>query len=84
MVLASGAHDYNLLSSPSLGSLPPVYCMRAQAMHLTTADFLGWCEQLASVLAYLHGCSPPIVHRDVKLDNVRRVNDGDLLVYECA
>ena len=45
---------------------------RTQVKDLTTADFLGWCEQLASVLAYLHGCSPPIVHRDVKLDNVRR------------
>ena len=41
-----------------------------QARDLTTADFLGWCEQLASVVAYLHGCSPPIVHRDIKLDNV--------------
>ena len=27
-------------------------------------------ELLASVLAYLHDFSPPIVHRDIKLDNV--------------
>lgn len=29
-----------------------------------------WAVQLASVLAYLHEQSPPIIHRDLKLQNI--------------
>ena len=55
---------------PACVSILDLHSPFLQAMGLTTADFLGWCEQLASVLAYLHDFSPPIVHRDIKLDNV--------------
>jgi hypothetical protein len=37
---------------------------------LSTAEVLRIGAQVADVLAYLHGRSPPIVHRDVKPSNV--------------
>lgn len=40
------------------------------AYGLKTSDMLGWCCELASSLAYLHMQSPPIIHRDVKLENL--------------
>jgi serine/threonine protein kinase len=33
-------------------------------------DALRWSLQIARALQYLHESQPPIVHRDVKLDNV--------------
>lgn len=40
------------------------------AYGLRTSDMLGWCCELASSLAYLHMQSPPIIHRDIKLENL--------------
>ena len=35
-------------------------------------------EQLFSILEYLHGRLPPVVHRDVKPDNIIRGDDGQI------
>ncbi|CAN6999658.1 hypothetical protein IGI04_019746 [Brassica rapa subsp. trilocularis] len=29
-----------------------------------------WCKQILKGLLYLHSCSPPIIHRDLKCDNI--------------
>lgn len=29
-----------------------------------------WCTQILEGLAYLHGQNPPIIHRDLKCDNI--------------
>ncbi|ESQ47620.1 hypothetical protein EUTSA_v10020315mg [Eutrema salsugineum] len=29
-----------------------------------------WCKQILKGLIYLHSCSPPIIHRDLKCDNI--------------
>jgi WNK lysine deficient protein kinase len=29
-----------------------------------------WCRQILKGLAYLHGYNPPIIHRDIKCDNI--------------
>ena len=44
--------------------------MNWHAFGVTGADVLEWCLQLATVLAYLHCKSPPIVHRDIKSENI--------------
>ena len=35
---------------------------------------MQWLEQLSSALSYLHSCNPPIVHRDLKAENVLLVD----------
>lgn len=30
----------------------------------------SWCSQILRGLVYLHGLDPPVVHRDIKLDNI--------------
>ena len=46
---------------------------------LMQEEIVGICEQLADILIFLHGMDPPIIHRDVKPENV--VIDGDGKVY---
>lgn len=40
------------------------------AFDIKPKEALSWCCQLASVLAEMHGQSPPIIHRDVKCENI--------------
>ncbi len=39
-------------------------------------EVLGIIDELAGILAYLHGLAPPVIHRDVKPGNVVRRPDG--------
>ncbi len=41
-----------------------------------------WIEQLAGILAYLHGLAPPVVHRDLTPDNVVVRPDGRLVLID--
>lgn len=38
---------------------------------LSERDVLGWANQLASALIYLHSQNPPILHRDIKPSNLK-------------
>lgn len=44
--------------------------------HLSEAELLDIGIQLADILAYLHGLSPPLIHRDVKPSNILVAPDG--------
>jgi hypothetical protein len=48
----------------------------------TEAEVLAILEDLLPILAYLHGLSPPVVHRDVKPRNVMRRPDGSLVLLD--
>lgn len=43
---------------------------------------LDWSIQLASILEYLHGQTPPVIHRDLTPDNVVLKNDGTLVLID--
>lgn len=37
---------------------------------------LGWADQLADAVSYLHGQNPPILHRDIKPSNLKLTPNG--------
>jgi serine/threonine-protein kinase len=49
---------------------------RREGRFLEEQRVLGWILQLCDALAYLHGQSPPVLHRDVKPANVKLSADG--------
>jgi len=49
----------------------------------TEDEVLAIGEELLGILVYLHGLSPPVLHRDIKPDNVlRRSSDGRLVLVD--
>lgn len=44
---------------------------RQKGEFLLEREVLGWANQLADALSYLHSQTPPIVHRDVKPSNLK-------------
>ena len=49
---------------------------RREERFLKLEEVLLWTHQLIDALAYMHGQDPPIVHRDVKPENVRLTPSG--------
>lgn len=58
--------------------------MIATGRTYSDADALGWGLDLARALAYLHGRSPQVLHRDVKLSNLLLVKEGSSWVAKLA
>jgi serine/threonine-protein kinase len=46
------------------------------------AIVLKWTAEIASILQYLHGLDPPIVHRDLTPDNIVLKEDGTIAVID--
>lgn len=57
---------------------------RLEAFRTNLKPTKHWCRQILSGLKYLHNLNPPIIHRDIKCDNIfldatsGRVKIGDL------
>jgi serine/threonine protein kinase len=49
---------------------------------LAEEDVLGWANQLADALSYLHNQTPPLVHRDVKPSNMKITPNGLLKLVD--
>jgi serine/threonine-protein kinase len=49
---------------------------------LVEEDVLGWANQLADALTYLHNQNPPLVHRDVKPSNLKITPSGLLKLVD--
>ena len=50
------------------------------------SDNWRWAKDVASGMAWLHACTPPIIHRDLKADNVLLDEDNRAMVadFGCA
>jgi tRNA A-37 threonylcarbamoyl transferase component Bud32 len=43
---------------------------------------LHWAKEIATIMVYLHGKNPPIVHRDLTPDNLVLRNDGTITLID--
>jgi len=48
----------------------------------TTAQVWPWVETLLDILDYLHNQSPPVVHRDIKPQNIKITDEGKLFLLD--
>ncbi|HWW75035.1 MAG TPA: serine/threonine-protein kinase, partial [Pyrinomonadaceae bacterium] len=46
------------------------------------ADVLAWAFELLDALEYLHTQEPPVVHRDIKPQNIKRTEEGRMVLLD--
>jgi serine/threonine protein kinase len=46
------------------------------------ADVVRWADQVLDALEYLHGHEPPIIHRDIKPQNIKLTPRGDVKLLD--
>src|SRR5260221_7194577 len=49
---------------------------------LPEKQVLGWAEQIANGLAYLHGQEPSVLHRDIKPGNIKLMPTGTIKLVD--
>ena len=49
---------------------------------LSPDQVLNWIDQICEALAYLHACTPPIIHRDVKPANIKITPQGKAVLVD--
>jgi len=55
---------------------------RRKKTFLPENEVLGWANQLADALTYLHSQEPPIIHRDIKPSNLKITPSGMLKLVD--
>lgn len=55
---------------------------RQKGTFLNEQEVLGWANQLADALSYLHNQKPPILHRDIKPSNLKLTPSGLLKLVD--
>src|SRR5918912_2326756 len=56
--------------------------LKARGGAFPVADVLRWADELLDVLEYLHGQKPPVVHRDIKPQNIKRTACGKIILLD--
>jgi predicted ATPase len=49
---------------------------------LAVEDVLRWADQLLDALTYLHSQTPPVIHRDIKPQNLKLNERGDVILLD--
>src|SRR5258707_7336391 len=65
------------ISGEDLGQL-----LELRGRPFAAADVLRWADDLLKALEHLHGHNPPIVHRDIKLSNLKLSREGELFLLD--
>src|SRR2546429_4564341 len=56
--------------------------IRAGRAPFPLTDVLRWADQLLDALDYLHTQSPPIIHRDIKPQNLKLTGRGQIILLD--
>jgi WD40 repeat protein len=56
--------------------------LQKQATAFTVDEVLKWADQLLDALHYLHRMNPPIIHRDIKPQNLKLSNSGQIILLD--
>ncbi len=54
----------------------------AFANRATLPRVIGWADRLLHLLEYLHSYDPPIIHRDIRPQNLKCTDRGDLVLLD--
>src|SRR5918998_1269920 len=56
--------------------------LQAKGGAFSPAEVLGWADQLLDALDYLHTQEPPIIHRDIKPQNMKLAARGQIILLD--
>ncbi|HEX8149162.1 MAG TPA: serine/threonine-protein kinase [Pyrinomonadaceae bacterium] len=56
--------------------------LKARGGWFPVADVLAWADELLDALEYLHAQEPPVVHRDIKPQNIKRTERGRMVLLD--
>jgi serine/threonine protein kinase len=56
--------------------------LKKRAAPFTASDVISWAGQLLDALQYLHTQSPPVIHRDIKPQNLKLTDDGRIILLD--
>ncbi|MDT5269374.1 MAG: eukaryotic-like serine/threonine-protein kinase [Acidobacteriota bacterium] len=56
--------------------------LKARGGWFPVADVLAWADELLDALEYLHAQQPPVVHRDIKPQNIKRTEQGRMVLLD--
>jgi serine/threonine protein kinase len=56
--------------------------LKARGGWFPVADVLAWADDLLDALEYLHTQEPPVVHRDIKPQNIKRTERGRMVLLD--
>lgn len=65
---ANGNHTINFITEQMMSGTLKEYLKKAKAIKLKVIR--RWCANILDAIAYLHRQTPPIMHRDLKCDNI--------------
>jgi len=67
----------DFVEGKSLGTM-----LRERGAPFEEGDALQWVRQVSDALTYLHTHTPPIIHRDIKPDNIILTSDGRAMLVD--
>jgi len=80
---SQGGRDYLVMDFvPGKDLRTLMVAARQKGRFLAERDVLGWANQLADALGYLHSQTPTILHRDVKPSNLKITPNGLLKLVD--
>ncbi|HXG66700.1 MAG TPA: serine/threonine-protein kinase [Blastocatellia bacterium] len=56
--------------------------LKRRGAPFAVGQVLGWAEQLLDALDYLHSRQPPIIHRDIKPQNLKLTDRGQIILLD--